>query len=336
MARIRLRLLSCFLLLALSAALPGAADDELTKLSAPGATKTPVTMEQWAKVRQEAEEAMDAPRGDERIARCEAFVREHPDHTDLGRVITTLVEAYVESAKFEPARVVQLLQQLAGLPTLEYERRPESLVDRYYFKYKLPLDSAEKLLAKARTQVASEEAALAKMPAGKRKDYRRMSLEMRKPLIELSEGRILLARANFPAALDHLLRAESLGLASGWLGPSMRPAGKGAPRGFFAPHPSTDKLNLALATAYLRIGDRKHARQRLDRVQAFVPEFLPEIAWGREQLIQELEVRYPEPWEVRSEPRIARDFHYKDLDGKEVALSDFKDRVVLAMFWTTW
>lgn len=336
MPPIGVRLFCVILLLALSGALPCAATDEPAKISVPESAQAPMTMEQWAKVRQEADEAMNAPKGSERIARCEAFVRDHPGYTDLDRVLATLVEAYVETAQLDPARVAGLLEQLSGLQALEYERQPEGLVDRYYFKYHLPLDSAERLLHKAREQVAHEEAALARMPAGKRKDERRLSLDLRKPRIELSEGRILLARGKYPAALEHLLRAQSLGTASGWLGPLIRSAGNGPVRGFSAPHPSSDKLNLALATAYLRTGDRKRARQKLDLVQAFVPEFVREVALEREQLVKELEVRYPEPWEVRSEPRLAQDFRLKDLDGKEVALADFKDRVVLAMFWATW
>ena len=279
---------------------------------------------------------MNAPRGDERIARCEAFAREHPDYADLGDVLATLVDAYVETSRFDPARVANLLEQLAGLQAQGIWRLPEGLVDRYYFKYKLPLDSAERLLQKARAQVASEEAALAKISESRQKERRRQTLEMRKPHLELAEGRVRLARGDYPAAIDHLLRAESLGFASAWLGPVMRSAAQGSSRGFSAFTPAAENLNLALAQAYLRTGDRRRARQRLGQVQAFLPEYFPEIALEREQLAKELGVSSPASHEVRSEPTAAADFRLKDLDGKEVGLADFKDRVVLVMFWATW
>jgi hypothetical protein len=40
--------------------------------------------------------------------------------------------------------------------------------------------------------------------------------------------------------------------------------------------------------------------------------------------------------EFRAPPKRAADFTLEDLEGKKVALSDYRDRVVLAMFWSTW
>ena len=296
----------------------------------------PITMEQWAKVRQEADDAMSATRGDERIARCEAFLRDHPDYPDPYRILMVLVEAYVDTGRFDPARLAELLEQASANRSLNYVWSPEFLVSRYYFKHKLPLDSAERLLKKGRAQVAVEETALAKMPESSQKDSKRYFLAMRKASIELSEGRILLTRGSHQAALDHLLRAESIGFDAGWLGPSLQPAGKGAAHRFPGGFSSPDNLNLALATAYLRGGDKKRAKQRLSLVNAFMPELYPEVALEREKLFQELDVHPPAPREFRAEAVAAEDFRLKDLDGKEVALSDFKDRVVLAMFWATW
>jgi thiol-disulfide isomerase/thioredoxin len=37
-----------------------------------------------------------------------------------------------------------------------------------------------------------------------------------------------------------------------------------------------------------------------------------------------------------SEDKMVRDFKLKDVSGKEVALSDFKGKVILVNFWATW
>ena len=56
-----------------------------------------------------------------------------------------------------------------------------------------------------------------------------------------------------------------------------------------------------------------------------------------EQLRRELQISPPRPQlEVRAEPKPAPDFSLKDLDGKQVSLSDFRGKVVMLIFWTTW
>lgn len=334
MRQFTLCLLCGFLLLALGQ--PRAHASGQPSATAHAGKAAPITMEQWAKERQEADDAMSATRGDERIARCEAFLRDHPDYPDPYRILIVLVEAYVDTGRFNPARLAELLEQASSLSVLAGQSSPEFLVSRYYFKHHLPLDSAERLLQKGRAGIAAEETALARMSDSVQKDTKRYFLAMRKASIELSEGRILLARGSHQAALDYLLRAESTGFDAGWLGPSLQPAGKGAAQRFPGGFSSPDNLNLALATAYLRTGDKKRAKQRLSLVNAFMPELHPEVALEREKLFQELDVHPPAPREARAEAVAAEDFRLKDLDGKEVALSDFKDRVVLAMFWATW
>src|SRR6266705_2103411 len=78
----------------------------------------PMSMERWRELKQEAEEATEAPRGDERIAKCEAFLSLHPDYPELQFVLASLVDAYLDKGDFDPAHLASLLERqwVAGSP----------------------------------------------------------------------------------------------------------------------------------------------------------------------------------------------------------------------------
>jgi len=296
-----------------------------------------MTMGQWREVKGKAEAAMEAPRGDERIARCEAFIEQHPDYPELSQVIRALIEAYEDKRDFDPVRLAALLERLAGDPSQDYSfELPEALVDRYYFKYNLPQESTQRLLKKARSDIAAQKQALARETDSKRREKQLTALEFREAKLELGEGRLLLARGDYAGAISHLIESEAAGLRTGAYGISLQGPEGVTLRGLPLGTPSTDWLNLSLATAYLRTGDRKKALARLGQVQDLLPGFYPEISLARKSLAQELGVPPPAPRDVRAEPKPAADFRLKDLNGNEVSLADFKDRVVLAMFWATW
>jgi hypothetical protein len=82
-----------------------ASTDSVSRLSSPGKNaERGMSLAQWREEEEAAEEAMNAPRGEERIARCEAFVRDHPDYPQLGWVLRVLVDASIEARSYDPAK----------------------------------------------------------------------------------------------------------------------------------------------------------------------------------------------------------------------------------------
>jgi len=294
-----------------------------------------MSMEQWREAREAANTAMEAPRGDEKIASLEAFVKEHPEYPEQGWVLQSLVEAYIDKGDFDPAHLASLLERMTTTETLYVNRKPEFLVTRYYFKHHLPTESAERLLAKARSEIADDRLKLSQETLPRKREEARERLEFREFQLGLCEGRVLLEKKNYPAALEKLKETERLGDQSGRSGLLLEDAtGKAIRR---IPTTWTDELYLSLAKVFLKTGNRRDARASLELVQNFSPSFYPEIAMEREAVRKELGMPHPPAGrEFRAAPKPAADFRLKDLDGKEVALSDFRDRVVLAMFWATW
>jgi len=296
-----------------------------------------MSMERWRELKQEAEDATEAPRGDERIARCEAFLSRHPDYPELQFVLTSLVDAYLDKGDFDPAHMASLLerQSVAGSPYGPGEL-PEFLVGRYYFKYKLPLSSAERLLKKAWEGIAADRRALAKDTDPERRKEGLLRLEKREFMTDLAEGRVRLARGNTSSALGILLQAESLGNRTGQTGIQLREADGKLVRTLPRGSGQSDLLNLSMATAYARLGRRQEAEVRIGRVEDLIPGYYEEVGPARDALLADLGLPLVERQEIRADPKPAPEFKFKDLQGKEVALSDFRDQVVLAMFWATW
>jgi hypothetical protein len=295
-----------------------------------------MSMEQWREARRAAEAAMETRRGDEKIASLEAFLKEYPGYPEMGQVLASLVEAYIDKGDFDASHLASVIEQESVAAALYSFQRPEFLVHRYYFTHHLPMESAERLLGKARSQIAAEKVRVAQEAPSKRRDEARSLLASREFTLELCEGRVLLERKKYPAAIEKLRHAEDVGDRTGRSGLLLRDSGGKLVRRLPTSNAHNDWLNLSLATAYLRTGNRGEARARLDLVQDFLPGYFPEIGVAREALRKELGVPPASSRGIRAEPKAAADFRLKDLEGKEVSLADFRDRVVLAMFWSTW
>jgi hypothetical protein len=293
-------------------------------------------MQQWREAREEASAAMGAPRGDAKISRCEAFLKKYPDYPQASWVMRALVEAYIDKGSFDPARLDSLLQQVAERESYNGMGSAEFLIDKYYFKHHLPLEGAERVLLKNREEIARKRASLASLSDANRRDAALEQIEQREVLISIAEARILLARQDAAGAIRKLLETEAADSRTGTTVVPLVDARGRVVRTLPAGHRISDRLNLTLASAYARIGKRSEAIARLDRVQDFVPGHYPEVGPEVEALRRELNAPAPEPWVVRAPPEKARDFRLKDLQGRSVALSDFRGRVVLTMFWTTW
>jgi len=335
--RTSIKLLGIFIL-----ALTWAAADQFVSAKVTPDKKAPtppsarMTLERYKQLEQEATEAANAPRGDERIARCEAFLRDHPDFPGRGWMMLTLAEAYFDKGTFDPAYVASLIEKSVDAEQLHGGQDPTRLVSRYYFINSLPMDSAERLLDKSKGILAEKRKALAAEEDPKRRQDLRAQMSFTEPAIPLVEGRILLARKNYPAALTALREAESLGSRTGLTGLLLlddqdRMAGS-LPYG----HNSSDWLNLSLAIAAARTGDSAGARRYLERVRGFLGPGTPELAEAVGSFRKEMNLPPPSRKEVRAEPLPAADFNLKDLEGQSVSLAQFRDRVVMVMFWASW
>jgi tetratricopeptide (TPR) repeat protein len=198
------------------------------------------------------------------------------------------------------------------------------------------MDSAERLLDKSKGILAEKRKALAAEEDPKRRQDLRARMSYIEPVIPLIQGRILLARKNYPGALAALREAESLGNRTGLtslllLDDQDRMAGS-LPMGAS----NSDWLNLSLAIASARTGESAGARRYLERVRGFLGPGNPELGAAVESFRKEMNLPPPSRKEVRAEPVPAADFNLKDLEGQSVSLAQFRDRVVMVMFWASW
>src|SRR5262245_37511066 len=174
-----------------------ASTDSVPPLSSPkSGAAGGMSLAEWREEKQAAQGAMDEPRVQERIAACEAFIRAHPDYPDLGLVLWTLVDASFETRSFDPAKLASLVERLADAKTLDRQLDPETLLDWYYFRYGLPLESAQRLLKKARAGLATQRAGLTKETDPQRRRERQERLQFREAEVDLAEGRVLVAKGD--------------------------------------------------------------------------------------------------------------------------------------------
>jgi tetratricopeptide (TPR) repeat protein len=296
----------------------------------PAAKAAPKSLEEWRALRKTADEAMSAPRGPQRIEKCEALLREHPTYRDP-RLYRVLVDDLIGTRRFDPARVAQILERWVEPEEDSY--LPVFLVSQFYFRNHLPLDSAERLLKRAREALAREQAALKKETDPKAREQT-LYFDPRFQ-IELDEGRILLARRDAAGAVKKLREAEAIARDLGEI-MTLRDSRREIVHELSSQSNDVDWLYVSLSEAYARLGERSSARQCLAKVKGFGGGDFRELAPNVEKLRRELKVAPPARAETRTEPMPAKDFTLDDLEGKPVSLSDYRGRVVLVMLWTTW
>jgi tetratricopeptide (TPR) repeat protein len=294
------------------------------------------SMQKWREAREEAGAAMLAPMGEKRINRCQAFLDKYPDYPEREVILRELVDAVIEKDKgrLDFARLDGLLQQIVGRRSEYY--KPDFVLDWYYLKYGFPVEMTERVAAQVREALARDRKDLASESDPKRLREAQRRLTTKEFLASIAEGRILLAKGDYPGAIRKLLEAEEVDSRVGAATLTLVDS-RGAVEGTLPIGSAvSDRLNLALATAYSRVGKREEALARLERVRGLLTEFFPDIARDLAALRKEVAVPAPDARVVRSDPKLSADFHFKDLQGREVALSDFRGRVVLTMFWSTW
>jgi hypothetical protein len=291
-----------------------------------------VSLDAWRKLKKETEELFEAPQGPERRAKLEAFLKEHPDYPDPSDLLWSLADDYVESGAYDPAHVAQLIERMVeAYPIQQQGSMASRMVESYYLRYGLPLDGADRLLKLSRQIWMREKEDLNKEP---NPDLRYGGwVETRESWLLELEGRILLARGDAAGALKKLREADASRFAVG-RGLLLRDSQGKLVADLPAGDTSTDWLNLSMAEAYNRLGNRPSALERLARVRNF-GGFTDEIPLHLSKLRGELNLPPPRLTEFRADPLPAPEFTLEDLEGKKVSLSDYRGKVILVMFWAT-
>lgn len=318
--------------------LPAAMEDSTAPAagSSPGASESK-TLGAWRQVKKIAEDALEAPRGPERIAKCEAFLKEHPDYPEPQSILSILALDYLETGDYDPVRVAQLYERMVKRELEESDEVASiavSVVERSYLKYGLPAESARRLLGWSREALERRRKAIeeASDSATRQRDLQWIDSESRR--ISLLEGRVLLASGDATGALKVLEGTEEKFKASGAF-MVLRDSRGEVKSSLPADVNGIDSLNLSLASAYHRLGNRTAALDRLGRITgaaAIRGDFAPTLR----KLRNDMKIPPPKVVEVRADPTPAPVFSLTDLDGKTVSLSDYRGKVVAIMTWATW
>ena len=294
------------------------------------APPAPGRIDAYLKVRAEAEEATGTPEGPERIRKCEQFLKAHPDYPNRTEIIWPIVNDSVKTSGFDPNRISDLLEELVTTKVGDEAAADASwVVPEYHLRHNFSLDRAERLIRLSRERLERDRQKLRARPESDQRRDKLAELDYRESGLNMAEARLRLARGDAAGALEILDRhwppSDS--------GMVMRSRKDGALRNL--PTDRNDWLDLTRAGAYARLGNRARAREYLDRV-LLLEEAEPDLKATVDRLRADLGVPPPAPLEFRADPRPAPEMKLKDLAGKTAQLADFRGRVALLMFWTTW
>ena len=105
-------------------------------------------------------DVMNAPKGPERIARCEAFLKEHPGYPEPRPIIRVLVDDTLESGSYDPAHVARLVERLAQPEGGSPNPSTAWMLEHYCLKYGLPPETARRLLGWSREVLQQQQRSL--------------------------------------------------------------------------------------------------------------------------------------------------------------------------------
>jgi len=291
-----------------------------------------LSLDDWRSLKKAAGEIYGFPEGPERIAKCEAFLKENPAYPDPAPILRILVTDYLKTPGYNPAYAAQLLERMVGSSEDNFGRSGLSVVEQYYLEYNLPTDSAQRILDGSRQALEKTRSLL---PKEADPEIRfQMSPESTEFRLLLDEGRVLLQGGDAKGALRKFTEAEAKRKQEGSLLHLQDVRGKEL---MYLPSwgPNLNWLYLSMAEAHARLGERAAALQSLTRVGGSggaMGDIDPRV----EKLRTDLNIPRPAVVEVRGEAIPAPDFTAEDLEGNKVSLSDYAGKVVLVMLWTTW
>ena len=289
-------------------------------------------LDQWRAIKKMAGEIVAMPAGQERLDRCQAFLKEHPDFPDSYNLLETLVIDWLTLPGNDPAQAVQLLERRAASGDGQYGRTNLRLVEQYYLPHHLSTASALRLLATSRKQLEETRRLAAREPDAAMR-YQ-MGPDWTEFRLLIDEGRVMLQSGDASGGLAKLREAEArrdqLGAAV-----QLRDLQGNLLETLPSYEPLWNGMNLAMAQAYAALGKRGAAKERLAWVRG-AGEGFGEIEEPAEKLSEQLGVAPEGVAEMRAEAMAAPDFDLEDLEGKRTRLSDYKDKIVLVMLWATW
>jgi peroxiredoxin len=287
------------------------------------------TLDDWRLVNKLCEEATKGATAADRVRDCEKFLEQYPDHRGQKQLLKTLVDSYLQTGDYDPQRVAGLLESLAELDPNSY-RTPMELVDDYYVKHALPVESGRRLLRVAAERRAEERAKIEREKDPRAKKRRDQQMSYQDSWAAQLEGLLLLVHDRNEEAVQALLAAkEKAGVLPRdiviYEGDELV---RRHSTGLF------DSVDLGLSVAYGRIGGRQKAMDHLEATLGFFQEKpLKEL---HEEAYRNLDLKPQSRFEITSAPLRASAFTLKDLDGNEVSLADHEGEVVLLSFWATW
>jgi hypothetical protein len=303
----------------------------------PRAGKSPAqgqkpSLDDWRAIKNKVSEINKLPQGPERIAACEAFLKEYPGSPHNRGVLNLLVVDILSIRGYDPAHVVELLEKLAAMKTGPNDMKGLFLVEDYYLPYHLSPQSAWRVLVNSRHALEADG------QLGRRSEESPFPLWRGSPDLEshllLDEGRVLLEQKDFSAALKKLRASEERRQKQGGV-VSIREARGGRIKYLPSRESDLNWLYLSMAEAYAGLGNRTAAAERLEWVRGSgnPSDLFDERS---ERLMTDLKIPAVVSTGVRGEPMAAPDFALDDLEGKKVRLSDFRGKTVLVGIWATW
>lgn len=297
----------------------------------PDGSVAQLTLDEWRALRKLVQEVASTTPGPERIARCEAFLKEHPDDPSSSIILDSLLVDKLMTPGFDPNDATDLLEKMAASRASGYGEQELYVVQEYCLPYHFPIASCQAILGRSR------KAFEASRRLEKRDEVSSLwgrSVAAIECQLLLEEGRVLLEAGDSSGALQKLLQSEACRERDGSL-VSLRDSRGGGAQFFPTPSGDANWLNLSLAEAYARSGKNGEAVERLRWIQGTGE---PERGFRARlhELEAQLKVTPVEMTEFRGEAVPAPDFELEDLEGKKVRLSDFSGKVVLVLIWDTW
>ncbi|MCA9706948.1 MAG: redoxin domain-containing protein, partial [Myxococcales bacterium] len=291
--------------------------------------RPPVPLDQWRDVKKEGEAAARVADLEQRIEKCRAFVKAHPEHQATADVLESLSDALIEKGGFDPAELAGCLEAKAELE--DESSLPTELVERYHLKHDLPTESGLRLLALSRERLDQDEKELALESDERRREWMELRIAYQRAKTHGFEARLHLRDGKVDLAMDALERAqaETTKLAKDI---QLRDA-DGKPVRTMAAG-VLEELFVLSAEAHKRKGDEAAAREALSQALGFMNDI--EVRRMYDQLRDSLQVGKGDEQEVTAAAQAAQKFELEDLKGKKVKLEDYRGKVVLVTFWATW
>jgi hypothetical protein len=292
-----------------------------------------LTLPAWSSLKQQAERFYAMPPGAQRVAGCEAFLREHPEYPNPEPLYRIIVEDSLQSGSYDPKHVAEIVEKLAEpeILDLSHGRSGLLLVERYYLKYDLPLEGAQRILSRSRQALEKSRAESALEMDPEIREF--LWLDSVEFELLLDEGRVLLAGGDAAAALRKLQEAEEHQKRTGGF-VELRPMGGKETTYLPSVNPIMNAWNLAMAQALARLGNAKGAAEHLSWVRGSLGIY-GYLDSEVEKLRSKLKMTDTAALMLRSDPTPAAGFSLPDLEGRQVDLSAYKGKVVLLYVWAT-